>query len=173
MPVMIGAAVAFAAIAIYIIMSVTRLKESSAAMEQTSRELLTRLQSLEAKLEDTERDISGEFVSMRKEQRDGLVALGNVQAARDKETGDMQRESLENMSRQFMNASRVSEEKLEAMRGTMEKKLGELQKGNDEKLEKMRETVDEKLHETLESASARPSRRYPNGWSRFTGGSAR
>ena len=150
MPVMIGAAVAFAAIAIYIIMSVTRLKESSAAMEQTSRELLTRLQSLEAKLEDTERDISGEFVSMRKEQRDGLVALGNVQAARVKETGDMQRESLENMSRQFMNASRVSEEKLEAMRGTMEKKLGELQKGNDEKLEKMRETVDEKLHETLE-----------------------
>ncbi|MFA7366454.1 MAG: DNA recombination protein RmuC, partial [Synergistaceae bacterium] len=63
----IGIALAALLVAAYIIASVARLKENSAAMEQVSRELLVRLQNIEGKLEDTERDINSEFVSMRKE----------------------------------------------------------------------------------------------------------
>ena len=39
---------------------------------------------------------------------------------------------------------------LEKNRGTVEKKLDDIQKMNEEKLEKMRQTVEEKLHNTLE-----------------------
>ncbi len=46
--------------------------------------------------------------------------------------------------------SRTNEEKLEAIRKTVEDKLTALQKDNSEKIEVMRMTVDEKLHDTLE-----------------------
>ena len=148
-------------VAAYIIASVGRLKENSATVEQVSRELLVRLQSIEGRLEDTERDIKTEFVSMRKEQGDearagreeqlkGLVSFGDAQSKRIKEVGDLQRESLESFSQQLTNISRLNEEKLEALRGTVEAKLQEIHKGNEEKLEKMRATVDEQLHSTLE-----------------------
>jgi hypothetical protein len=61
MHLIIGIAVAALLVAAYIIASVARLKENSAAMEQVSRELLVRLQNIEGKLEDTERDINSEF----------------------------------------------------------------------------------------------------------------
>lgn len=148
-------------VAAYIIASVGRLKENSATVEQVSRELLVRLQSIEGRLEDTERDIKTEFVSMRKEQGDearagreeqlkGLISFGDAQSKRIKEVGDLQRESLESFSQQLTNISRLNEEKLEALRGTVEAKLQEIHKGNEEKLEKMRATVDEQLHSTLE-----------------------
>lgn len=46
--------------------------------------------------------------------------------------------------------SKSNEEKLEAIRKTVEDKLTALQKDNSEKIETMRLTVDEKLHDTLE-----------------------
>ena len=46
--------------------------------------------------------------------------------------------------------SKTNEEKLEAIRTTVEDKLTALQKDNSEKIEVMRMTVDEKLHDTLE-----------------------
>ncbi|MFA6893873.1 MAG: DNA recombination protein RmuC, partial [Synergistaceae bacterium] len=161
MHLIIGIAVAALLVAAYIIASVARLKENSAAMEQVSRELLVRLQNIEGKLEDTERDINSDFVSMRKEQRDearaareelsrGFTSFGEAQSKRIKEIGDLQRESLEAFSQQLTNISRLNEEKLEAIRGTVEAKLQELHKNNEEKLEKMRATVDEQLHSTLE-----------------------
>ncbi len=79
-----------------------------------------------------------------------LSALGEAQAARIKEISEGQSESLAAFSNQLANISRLNEEKLEAMRSTVEEKLRELQKGNEEKLEKMRATVDEQLHATLE-----------------------
>ena len=157
----IGIAVVSVLVAAYIIASVSRLKENSAAMEQVSRELLVRLQNIEGKLEDTEKDINEELDSMKKEQRDearaareeqsrGLASFGDAQAKRIKEIGDLQRESLGSFSQQLTNISRLNEEKLEAIRGTVEGKLQEIHKNNEEKLEKMRATVDEQLHSTLE-----------------------
>ena len=79
-----------------------------------------------------------------------LSAQGESQASRMKEISESQANSLSAFSRQLTDISRLNEEKLEAMRKTVEGKLQELQKGNEEKLEKMRATVDEQLHATLE-----------------------
>lgn len=113
------------------------------------------------RLEQAEQTTRQNFGQMRTEQREdarsgreeqakGLSELGDSQAKRIKEIGELQRQSLESFSQQLTTASRLNEEKLEAMRGTIEAKLLELQRGNEEKLEKMRATVDEKLHTTLE-----------------------
>ena len=66
-----------------------------------------------------------------------LAALGEAQAARIKEISESQTESLAAFSNQLANISRLNEDKLEAMRSTVEEK-------------KMRATVDEQLHATLE-----------------------
>jgi len=161
MHLLIGIAVVSVLVAAYIIASVSRLRENSAAMEEVSRELLIRLQNMEGKLADTEKEINEELALMKKEQRDearaareeqsrGISSFGDAQAKRIKEIGDLQRESLESFSQQLTNISRLNEEKLEAIRGTVEAKLQEIHKNNEEKLEKMRATVDEQLHSTLE-----------------------
>ena len=157
----IGLGIAVLLITAYIISTVSKLKENSAAMEQAARELIVRLQSVEGRLDETERAVNENFISMRKEQREdsragreeqtkGIASFGDAQAKRIKEIGDLQRESMQAFSMQLTNMSRLNEEKLEAMRATVETKLQELYKSNEEKLEKMRVTVDEKLHETLE-----------------------
>lgn len=161
MPLFVGIGLVALIVAAYIISSVTKLKENSGALEQVSRELLIRLQNIEHRMEDTERDINTELVSMRKEQREdaragreeqtkGIASFGDSLAKRIKEIGDLQRESLEAFSHQLTGMSRLNEEKLEAMRATVETKLQDLCKSNEEKLEKMRATVDEQLHSTLE-----------------------
>ena len=70
MHLLIGIAVVSVLVAAYIIASVSRLRENSAAMEQVSRELLIRLQNIEGKLADTEKEINEELALMKKEQRD-------------------------------------------------------------------------------------------------------
>lgn len=154
--VLVGVAAAAA-----MLVAVSRLREQGAAMESASGELLARLQKMEERVEQTEQTMRLGLSQMRMEQREdarcgreeqakGLSALSDAQANRIKEIGEMQRQSLESFSLQMTGISRLNEEKLETMRGTIEAKLLELQKGNEEKLEKMRATVDEKLHTTLE-----------------------
>ena len=57
---------------------------------------------------------------------------------------------LDSFSKQLMAVARLNEEKIEAMRLTMDKQLRSLQKDNTYQLEQMRATVDEKLQNTLE-----------------------
>lgn len=190
MPILIVAGTAVILAVVYVAFSMSRFRESAAAMEQTARELLTRLQSVEARLDETEETLAKSLASMRREQNETaaagraeqsrsiaalgdaqakrvmeigsvqresfqnfakqLAALGDAQAARIKEISESQSESLAAFSNQLANISRLNEDKLEAMRSTVEEKLREMQKGNEEKLEKMRSTVDEQLHATLE-----------------------
>ncbi len=49
-----------------------------------------------------------------------------------------------------MELTRLQEERFEALRHTVERRLQDLQADNNRKLEQMRATVDEKLHDTLE-----------------------
>lgn len=161
MPILYIAVLIGVVIAAALFAAVSRLKEQGGVFEHVSRELLTRLQNVEERMERTEQSMRQSLGQMRAEQRDdarsgreeqvkGLTTLGDSQAKRIKEIGDLQRQGMESFSRQLSDVSRLNEEKLEAMRGTIETKLLELQKGNEEKLEKMRSTVDEKLHTTLE-----------------------
>lgn len=66
--------------------------------------------------------------------------------ANRKELGD----NLGKFSEQFLQLTKMNEEKLERVRDTLQKHLQSLQEDNHQQLEKMRETVDEKLQTTLE-----------------------
>ncbi len=60
-------------------------------------------------------------------------------------------DSLQAISKRFVDYSMQTEQKLGEMRATIERQLKALQEDNNQKLEKMRETVDEKLQKTLET----------------------
>ena len=62
----------------------------------------------------------------------------------------MQDRRLEELNKDFHHMSMENEQKLENIRETMSRKMGELTVDNNRQLEKMRETVDEKLQKTLE-----------------------
>jgi len=62
----------------------------------------------------------------------------------------VQKDQLDSFSKQLMAMTQLNEEKLEAMRKTMETQLQVLQEDNTRKLEQMRATVDEKLQGTLD-----------------------
>ena len=62
----------------------------------------------------------------------------------------MQKDQLDSFSKQLVSMAKLNEEKIEAMRKTMETQLRSLQEDNSRKLEQMRATVDEKLQSTLE-----------------------
>jgi DNA recombination protein RmuC len=62
----------------------------------------------------------------------------------------MQKDQLDSFSRQLIEIAKLNEDKLEAMRKTMETQLRAMQEDNTKKLEQMRATVDEKLQTTLE-----------------------
>ena len=62
----------------------------------------------------------------------------------------MQRDQLDSFAKQLIAMAKLNEDKLEAMRRTMEIQLRTLQEDNTRQLEKMRATVDEKLQSTLE-----------------------
>jgi len=62
----------------------------------------------------------------------------------------LQKDQLDSFSKHLVAATRLNEQKLEAMRETMQTQLQIMQEDNTRKLEQMRITVDEKLHDTLE-----------------------
>jgi DNA recombination protein RmuC len=61
-----------------------------------------------------------------------------------------QKDQLDSFSKQLMAMAKLNEEKLEAMRKTMQMQLQAMQEDNTRKLEQMRATVDEKLQSTLD-----------------------
>ena len=125
MPILIGIAALVVLAGIYVVMSLSRFRESAGAMEQAVRELLTRLQKMESRLDETEERLNGSLSAMRKEQREaaiearaeqarGIGTFGDAQAKRIKEIGDMQRESFQSFSAQLTNlgesqATRIKE----------------------------------------------------------------
>ncbi len=62
----------------------------------------------------------------------------------------LQKDQLDSFSKQLMAMTKLNEEKLNAMRKTMQDQLQAMQADNAKNLEQMRATVDEKLQSTLE-----------------------
>jgi DNA recombination protein RmuC len=86
----------------------------------------------------------------REELTNSFLGLGDSVSKNMTDIANLQKNQLDMFSQQLANISKISEDKLEKMRDTIEKQLKSLQDDNNAKLEKMRETVDEKLHTTLE-----------------------
>ena len=86
----------------------------------------------------------------RQELTAGFKTLGDSLLSRMTDIATLQKQQLDTFSNQLTALTKVNEEKLEAVRLTVEQKLQQLQEDNSRKLESMRQTVDEKLHATLE-----------------------
>jgi DNA recombination protein RmuC len=86
----------------------------------------------------------------RQELTAGFKTLGDSLLSRMTDIATLQKQQLDTFSNQLTALTRVNEEKLEAVRLTVEQRLQLLQEDNSRKLESMRQTVDEKLHATLE-----------------------
>lgn len=118
--------------------------------------------AIEGRIANIEASVKKEISENRKE------STGNSKLAREelgaslKDYGDslsktmagiagMQKDQLDSFSKQLLEMTRLNEEKLEAMRITIENRLSAMQEENSKKLEQMRATVDEKLQTTLET----------------------
>jgi DNA recombination protein RmuC len=66
------------------------------------------------------------------------------------EMGTVQERELKELAGQLQALMASNDRKLDAIRSTVEEKLGNLQVDNARRLEEMRQTVDEKLQSTLE-----------------------
>jgi DNA recombination protein RmuC len=87
---------------------------------------------------------------LREEMRMAVKDSGDALLRRMTENAGMQKDQLDSFSKQTMELTRLQEERFEALRLAVERRLQDLQADNSRKLEEMRATVDEKLHDTLE-----------------------
>jgi DNA recombination protein RmuC len=128
-------------------------------------DVITRLKdefgALSTKQERVEHVIKDEITANRKEtahsQQQARQELGSVLKSssdslqkRMLDNIRMQKDQLDSFSKQLMAMAKLNEEKMEAMRQTIETQLRAIQEDNTKKLEQMRATVDEKLQTTLE-----------------------
>lgn len=116
-----------------------RRKGRAAEMEAVSRAV----EQVARMVERTETALRDELARLRGE----LLAAGGQQ--RQELAGALERQQHALLA-QLAELMRLNEERLEAVRGTVERQLHALRLDNNEKLEQMRATVDEKLHATLE-----------------------
>lgn len=79
-----------------------------------------------------------------------LKASNDSVVSRIVEVVNLQKNQFDTFSKQLITLTQMNEQKLEAMRSTVEQRLKSIQDDNALKLEQMRVTVDEKLHTTLE-----------------------
>ena len=101
-------------------------------------------------LDEVRTDAGQQHGAAREELARSMKALGDTLVARMTENANFQKHQLEVFATSFNTLSQNNDAKLEAVRATVERKLGEMQQDNTAKLEQMRATVDEKLHATLE-----------------------
>ena len=106
----------------------------------------------------------------RQELAAGFKTLGDSLLSRMTDIATLQKQQLDTFSNQLTSLTKVNEEKLEAVRLTVEQRLQLLQEDNSRKLESMRQTVDEKLHATLEQRLGSRSSSSASGSSRCTAG---
>ena len=86
--------------------------------------------------------------------QNSVKAMGELISTNQKNADDQQQkmlsESFNRMELRFKTYESVNEQKLEAIRETVSKKLSDISNENSQKLDEMRKTVDEKLQKTLE-----------------------
>ena len=87
----------------------------------------------------------------RKETREALDAFKKDLSLSIQEFNGIQKDNFFALLNKQSEQNADTAGKLDNMRQTLEKKIGEMQQGNEHKLEQMRVTVDEKLQQTLEA----------------------
>jgi DNA recombination protein RmuC len=128
-----------AAVAVALLAGVRRLAAAQADAARETRELRTRVEVAVAQGTDLERDVKLELSNARTEQAAGARGARAELAANLGQFGD-----------RLDKLAQSNQERLEAVRVTVEQRLDVLRSENARKLDEMRATVDEKLQTTLE-----------------------
>ena len=126
----------------------SQLQQSS--FEGFARQLAAMVASNEEKLEAIRTAVTRQLGELKTDAGQQHAAAREELARSMKTLGEGLSVRMLEIATNFTTLSQGYEKKLEAVRETVERKLGELQQDNTSKLEQMRATVDEKLHATLE-----------------------
>lgn len=87
---------------------------------------------------------------LREEVSRALKEVSDSIARTMGDLGKHQIERLEQVAAQLKELTSTNQQRIEALRGTIDERLRQMQEGNEKKLDEMRKTVDEKLQSTLE-----------------------
>ncbi|ABB15418.1 DNA recombination protein RmuC [Carboxydothermus hydrogenoformans] len=112
--------------------------------------LLTGINFLKELLSSLNSTLREEAAQNRKDLSDSLRDFRDTMLGSLSQIGILQKNQLEAVERQLSGLMLQTEQRLEAVRKTVEDNLHRLQEDNAKKLEEMRATVDEKLQGTLE-----------------------
>ncbi len=82
--------------------------------------------------------------------QENVKNLGTMIALNQRNASESQNDKLSQLEERIKTFSLENEQKLDIIRGTVEKRLAYMQEDNNRKLDEMRKTVDEKLQKTLE-----------------------
>ncbi len=127
--------------------TVTKLKESLSSLENRHQQTE---HIIKDEISRNREETSARAKNAREELGKSLKDSSDSLLKRITENAGMQKGQLDSFSKQLGDMTKLNEDKLEAMRLSMENQLRALQKDNNKKLEQMRATVDEKLQSTLE-----------------------
>lgn len=143
-----------AALVLLIILVRRRNEESIAMLQNGVSDLATEQERLEYVVKDemilNRQEAANNALQARQELSNSLKMSGDSIQQRMLENIRMQKDQLDSFSKQLVAMAKLNEDKIEAMRQTIENRLQTLQEDNSRKLEQMRATVDEKLQSTLE-----------------------
>jgi DNA recombination protein RmuC len=126
------------------------VNDSIVNLNNTFQQLNFGLTVLSKTQEKIEHSLREEIGKNREEITGSLNLFGGSVSARITEMASLQQNQLDGVLKQINALTQSNEQKLEAVRSTVEGNLRYLQENNAKKLEEMRATVDEKLHHTLE-----------------------
>ena len=99
-------------------------------------------------------DVTKPISDMSQSMQNSVKTMGELISTNQKNADEQQQkaisESFNRLENRFKTYESMNEQKLEAIRQTVEKKLSDISEENSKKLDEMRRTVDEKLQKTLE-----------------------
>ena len=99
-------------------------------------------------------DVTKPISDMTQSTQNSVKTMGELISTNQKNADEQQQkilsESFNRLENRFKTYESMNEQKMEAIRQTVEKKLTDISEENSKKLEEMRKTVDEKLQKTLE-----------------------
>ncbi|NLI81416.1 MAG: DNA recombination protein RmuC [Deltaproteobacteria bacterium] len=122
-----------------------------ASMRQTVEERLGLLQGENSKKIDQMREETGANARLLKDEvAQSLKNFSDSVLKAMTETGSLLKEQIQSFSQHIGKLTDSNENKLEAVRATVEARLTRIQEDNARQLDQMRNTVDEKLQGTLE-----------------------
>ena len=161
--IIITAALGLVLLAVAVILAavgLSRLRTLAQARDAATREaadLRTRIEVLTAQNVDFGRDMRQDFANARTEQaaaaQTARTELGATLAQHAQTMSGMasaQNEQWKHFGERLLLLTQTNEQRLEAVRVTVEQRLDVLRDENTQKLDQMRATVDEKLQATLE-----------------------